>query len=544
VSQTFARGEEGQALIVVGLAMLVLMAALALSIDWGFGLVTRRVEQNQADAAALAVGRLLGSTYVGGAVGFESNQEDAWCAARDARNANRGATATTVSDVTEGLDVSFSADGTTWSDPITKAANCSVTNPLGIVPSTTAYVRVRASARYRSLLGAPTRQELEAAATARVRLTAGATVRPLNLSPLPPTTGLSGGTAAPSVAIWPLALHFNASDFALRPCGQYCSDPGRLMTLLDTRVAAPLGGFHGLVTFGHYSIREAAHQILTESDYRGTNEHRPGQAAQQLLNKSAGQCGITWDTKGSKDPLKAVECDVPNWFYYGFGGSIGVGTDWADPRWDLVRANSELPTALRPKDRSSCSAPPYFNKPSCTGGSSRVGDWIETVTLDTPAISSDIANQMRQFVRRYGRDAAGTAAGYGKAVVVNVLLWDCAENYDDSRPTEDRWNLIVPIDGNQDGQYTGDSRDCSALNDNTRVDRVHTFTMVPFTFYEGLIRTTSTGAWVQAYWGDVFGEPGFSRTVNGTYASCATVPPGPACQLNPLMNSAFLVPDE
>jgi len=171
-----------------------------------------------------------------------------------------------------------------------------------------------------------------------------------------------------------------------------------------------------------------------------------------------------------------------------------------------------------------------------------LGDWVETI--NDPALGSltpNMALRMREFIARYGRDAAGTSRGLGKAVVVHVMLWDCAET-----SMNGQWSLIqvgstpascadLPV-GDDQGDYQGNNQG----NRLPPVDRVHVFSIVPFTFYENLI--AADGSSVQAYWGDAFGQPGFYRS-GTTDASCATDPSQPACQLNPLMNSAFLVPD-
>ena len=57
------RREEGQALVIVALAMFVLIGSIALSVDWGHSLLTRRGAQNEADAAALGAGRYLVSSH-------------------------------------------------------------------------------------------------------------------------------------------------------------------------------------------------------------------------------------------------------------------------------------------------------------------------------------------------------------------------------------------------------------------------------------------------------------------------------------------------
>src|SRR5512135_2747214 len=60
-----ARDDAGQAMIFVAIAAVVLLGALALAVDWGYGLAQRRVMQTSSDAAALAVGRLLATSVQG-----------------------------------------------------------------------------------------------------------------------------------------------------------------------------------------------------------------------------------------------------------------------------------------------------------------------------------------------------------------------------------------------------------------------------------------------------------------------------------------------
>src|SRR6266550_3057870 len=79
----FRTDDGGQALIIVGLAMVVLLGALALGLDWGYGLTQRRVMQNASDAAALAVGKALATNVVivNSAPAFRVSQEQAYCQA-------------------------------------------------------------------------------------------------------------------------------------------------------------------------------------------------------------------------------------------------------------------------------------------------------------------------------------------------------------------------------------------------------------------------------------------------------------------------------
>jgi hypothetical protein len=122
------------------------------------------------------------------------------------------------------------------------------------------------------------------------------------------------------------------------------------------------------------------------------------------------------------------------------------------------------------------------------------------------------------FIDRYGRDVPG---GGDKSVVVNVFLWDCAESYDAAKPAGSRWQLD-PATG-----------DCSSDPNFATADRVHLLAVVPMTVFESDVVVAGSSLQLTAHWGDVFGDAG----------GCASLPTPPGCQLNPLMNSAFLVPD-
>src|SRR5437762_12255145 len=90
-SRAHVRDEGGQAVIIVGLSLVVLLAALALGAEWGYGVTQRRVMQNAADAGALAGAKLLATTVVivGGSTQFRVHEEDVYCEAVQVANANR-----------------------------------------------------------------------------------------------------------------------------------------------------------------------------------------------------------------------------------------------------------------------------------------------------------------------------------------------------------------------------------------------------------------------------------------------------------------------
>ncbi|TMC02911.1 MAG: hypothetical protein E6J35_08030, partial [Chloroflexi bacterium] len=77
------RGDEGQALVVVALCMAVLVAGLALAVDWGYAMAQRRAMQNLADASAMGAGKRLATAVikVNGVLEFSVTQEQTWCTA-------------------------------------------------------------------------------------------------------------------------------------------------------------------------------------------------------------------------------------------------------------------------------------------------------------------------------------------------------------------------------------------------------------------------------------------------------------------------------
>jgi hypothetical protein len=520
--RTSATDEQGQALVVVGLAMFVLVAAIALSVDWGYSFATRRGAQNEADAAALAAGRLLASTYVGGVQPFQARQEDVWCEAARVRDANIPSAPAVI---TRTLSVSFSADATVWTTINTADCNTAGTTD---VPAGTRLVRVISSATYRALFASLIRQPFDVAASARVQLTGGASTRQLTIPPVnvgTAGTGLSGDSTWPNVAIWPIVRRFDAADFAT-PCGQYCGSTSQGRIVLFGPSVRGYGGFTGLVTFSHYSTRESqggaqaaaalVHQPITESDYTGSPNAHHGHTTLSGIPTSV--CG-TWDTNGSSDLATATSCDVPNWMRYGFRGSLSLSTNW-DPTasWSSFEAAPQpmqVPDPLPARAAGSC-PPSFLPTPSCNGAANLLGDWVETVPGDPTAV---MTNQMIAFVQTYGRNAPN---GRGLAAVIHVFLWDCADHFNVDGPVGGRWSRITA--------------NCGAPADDpaTRPDRVHLLSVVPMTVYATDIRTTGNDR-VVAYWGDVFADAGV----------CAAIPPpASGCDINESTNAAYLIPDE
>lgn len=555
------REDGGQALAVVALGFGVLLGALSLAADWGHGLAMRRVGQNQADAGALAAGKLLAASFTPS--GFAVTQDDVWTYAACAAIENRGFD---ITRQTETVAVRFGSvallDPTVVWTPfkmgmppppgrcpaVPTRSGIPVPADTGYVPANTRYVEVRAETTFTTLFGAVTRREVVAGASARARLSGVEALRTIQTTPVDAGTagvGINGAGTGP-VPIWPIARHYDRNDY-VRPCGQYCDpeaaegdritlwsngDPtgGRDRKVFETRT--PASQFIGLLDPSHQSIRlPSLHQTITESDYSGTT-HLSAPTV-PVANRSATCPTATWDTNGGGGFGQSIACNIPNWLDYGYRGGFGLGTDWASSTWDTYLGGvawrpttqpSELPTT-----RMSCSASstPFLSRPSCSGvNPNRVGDWIETYPLElTPTDLVNMSARMREYISREGRVLPWSTAPvrqgpnrgerYGKAAIVYIIVWDCAETFDDAITRT--WSLIPG------------SSDCSLLTSGStpRIDRVHTLSVAPFTFYEGLVTTKA----VEAYWGGAFGDPGVCR------------PDGTGCRdLDPLKNTAFLVP--
>jgi Flp pilus assembly protein TadG len=548
---TYAADVEGQVLVIVAGAMAVLIAALVLSVEFGYGFVERRDAQNDADAAALAVGRRLASTYVSDDQPFGATVEELCLeAARFSTNPTEVLTLTFANEtqaVVQFTDALGAVAETVATESCASAAGSTLSADQGRGQAAV-FVRVQAVRTYPSVFGgAVGRNTMTASGWSRSRLTSGALLRPLQLPTDPagltgvPGNGVSGLSTAPSVAIWPFVRYFDPAEVALwTACGAYCdrTRAGTAIRLWESG-GAPRSAFKGLVSLSHVAWHgpSGVHQLITESDWSGTTPASHGHAnTTRLQSHGEGGCMAPWDTQGQL-PLRglrtAAHCDVPNWFWYGYRGSLSLDTDWTPTGSWATRgylAGAVQPMALPAgTTRYSCQrVPSYFPTPSC---SRQVGDWVETVNgtvtcdgecddEDTESVgdlSPTMLAGIRQFIAQYGRELPNS--GGSKAVVVNVFMWDCAEQF-----RAGSWSAV------------SDSR-CSPITDNgalRRIGRVHLVTVAPFTIYEDGVNASH----LDAYWGNAFGDAGACQR------NWNTVRTPTACLMNPVMNSAFLVPDE
>ena len=495
--------DQGQALIVVAISIAVLVSGLAFSVDWGYAMVQRRVMQNLADASALGAGKFLAAAVirVNGAPAFSVTQEQTWCAAKGYDTPNRSFAP--PNSPTQ-LDLYYSSNGTTWTISNEPAGQTCPANGGTDVPATTIYVRAVAKISFSSLIASVVGHSASTASgSARVRLSG---------TPVP----LSGGP------MWAMVRHYNASDFDntcnTSPCDP--TDPTQVVPKTfwdpnDSNVA--YGTFKGLIDFSHYSpnfntqLSIQTQQLITQGD---SWAHSPNSLA---LDQSGGctvwgqdlQGNKLWDSWGEADANKDKQCSIDNWVYYGYRGTLAV-----DSRWNPMPAGwagQEVPSTLT--DRSICHPPPD-PAPSCADLT--VGDWVETaggqVANLSTVLNKAVADRGSAAMPYSNKFVPGTSTKFGKGLVILVYLWDCGEKFNKNGPAGDRWTLILP---------GGSSPDCSQLN--SAPDRVHLFTVAPFTVYEGTISSNS----VKGYWGGLFGNPDACQS----------------CALNALANTAVLVPD-
>ncbi len=515
-------------MIVVGLAMVVLLGALALGLDWGYGLTQRRVMQNAADGASLAAGKQLAVSVIaipgaGNSTNyvFSTTQESVYCKAKSIADANLSFGAAAITLGLEFGTVSNPGNPATWDPPTWRTFAGSTSCPASTTVTTqvdpsTRFVRVTSAESYASIYGSVAGSAtLTAAASARTRLTG---------TPIPTQAGPT----------WPMVRHYDPTDFA-NDCtqGSTCSDPTR---------AAPKTFWSASDNWTVYGNFKGATDLSKYSTYY---PYAPGSGTniQQLLanpdtgtklDKAGGSCAPTWNATGNATPSNHDNtCDIPNWFYYPFGGTLGLDTPWGTAGKPLPLGQSA--TVALGNRPSICPVPSFITAPSCGTGKDKLGDWVEVAGGD---IGSNFGALMRQRIDDFGtiNDYSGLpypnrnqncvdpglpteSNCYGKALTVEVYLWDCAEDFNGGT-----WALIGRTRNASDCADLGNTGNKILGTNNTGdVGRVHLFAIAPFTFYRSLVNNSS----IQGFWGGTFGNA----------SSC------PSCTLNPFANSAFLVGD-
>jgi len=538
----FRRHEGGQVLVVVALSLVVLLAAVALALDWGYGLTQRRMMVNAAEAGALAGSKLLATNVIGTPQGpkFTVYEEYVYCVALNAAQANRdyrpgsGSVETTVVEWnTEPMQLDPVTNEPVYT-PFAALSTC----PGPGTPITTGtvadpqirYVRVRTTVTYRPFLAFLVGQStISAAGAGAARL-----------------TGASAPQPGPT---WPLVRHYDASDFDTT-CGVSCNPVNAAPTTFWDSNEDDLSYGNqskGLVDFSRYSptvqsdnqntpsserdncgtaaTAYCVPQLLESWDQRGQLPTYSGTAGACTPPAPAGQ----WYTRGNESSSNQnKQCSIPNWAYHLFGGELSLTNDHSGIGWNGVNEFREAPSALSPS-RDVCNTTLPIAKPSCSD--SDLGDWVEIAASGN--LGDGIAAPLRQYIHDlrqrdewFDRSTPTGNGTYGYYVVIPIYLWDCAEWYDPQALAGDRWNLTMPKN----------SSDCSDIHDGNdlerghQVNRVHLFTVVSFTFYEGLV----DGSKISGFWGGKIGDS----------LSCQADPPPAECELNGISNGVYLVPPD
>ena len=500
-------GEQGQAVIVVAIALAVLVAALAFGVDWGYAMAQRRVMQNASDAAALGAGKYLATAVIeiNGGPAFSVTQEEAWCVAKSYQNANRSfvdANATLQLDLFYGTSSPI-----VWTTSAKPAGEVCPTTGGTPIPSTTIYLRVVAAVTFSSLIASiVAHSSSTSSASARVRLS---------------------GTQVPlGGPLWSMVRHYDPADYNIS-CTGTCDptqvDPVEFWSANGTNVV--YGNFKGLIDYSRNSpafsgISVTTPQLVTAWD---ASSHAPNPLK---IDQSGGNCRAwgqdaygnwLWDSAGESNTNQDKQCSIPNWFYYAFRGTLSLSSKWRSGI--ELPTGQEAPTSLT--SRSICTSPPN-PAPSCADNT--VGDWLEAASGNVGTNMSDAMSKAiadRGVTMPYSSKLVPKGHGQtlGKGLVVLIYLWDCGETFNASGSAGNRWDLIVPSSGPGKG-------DCSQLkkgNGGATPDRIHLFTVAPFTFYQGLVDSNS----ISGYWGGSFGDPDACQS----------------CALNPLANTAVMVPD-
>ena len=531
-----AREDGGQALVVVALSFVVLLGAVALGVDWGYGFAQRRVMVSAAEAGALAGAKVLATNVVTDAQGdatFSVVEEQVYCVAVNAANANREfrpGSAVSESTVVEWNTDPLRRDAVT-NEPIYTAFAA----PLGPCPAPgtaitagtmvsgeVRHIRVRTEVTYRPLIAFLLgRSSISASGVGVARMTGAE----------PPEPGPT----------WPLVRHYNEADFATtcqRQCTPGNSEPVTFWSSNDDDLV--YGNKKGLVDFSRYSPNAlltapqgtvcatladnlCVPQLIQRADERGQLSDVTGSSCSPPA--AAGQ----WLTRGNEDPQNwDKNCSIPNWAYHMFGGALSLESDHSGIVWDGLTEFRERPDPLSAA-RAVCATSLLVEKPSCADPS--IGDWIEVA--DSGNLGTGIADPLRRYIRErqqqdeyFSRPTPTGNGTYGYYAVITIYLWDCAETYDGSRPAGDRWSLALPR-GNDD---CSDIHDGNDLRRGHSPDRVHLFTAVPFTFYEGLVDSSE----IKGFWGGRIGDA----------SACQAVPAPAGCALNAVSNGVFLVPPE
>ena len=573
----FLGADEGQSLILIAGAFAMLLGAVVLGVDRGYEFVQRRAMTNAAQAGALAAGRTVAEavtwtvngaafpgstgedfykqacTYVLKNLGSPVEPSTYWLTVEFLRMQMSGTTA--IEAEASPYPYTFSGTGFTRT-----STDCSVTSGSTYFSAlASGYfldVRVTAGISYPAIFaGVIGKKTLAVSSTARSRVSG--------------STSISGiGADTP----WAMVRHYEPTDFAGGTCTGTCNpDTTERSCFWSSANNGKCGGgnvrgdestfgqFNGLIDYSRYSAFNNATpkpQLIADWDHSGSAQATAPSTTKPDLTSNNGcqPYGGRFDTAGGLNSSGENNCSIPNWGYYLFRGTLSLTCNWGvatpaptpapptpTPCANATSIPSQSPNPLG--TRAICSSPspaPVLSVPSCPNYT--IGDWVEVSTGGS--LSQTLGDPLCAAINTYGTkndyysttvptppgaggkcptppcangdtkcDPLYQSGTYGKSLVVMVYLWDCGESWDTSAK---KWT-----------QYSNYS-DCANTQhfpNNKAPDRVHLFTVAPFTFYYGLVGSN----WVQGYWGGAFGVSIFCTG---------------SCGLNGFSNTTYLVADQ
>jgi hypothetical protein len=363
--------------------------------------------------------------------------------------------------------------------------------------------------------------------------------------------------------VWPMMRHYNGDDFA-----EICPPPGTPGPC-DPTQASPVifwssspgqqkdivfGNFKGLIDYSRYSPNinrnappalqacgtppnkaACVPQLMDSWDKTGLPNGKDNLAGGSACNPPA-PAGKWYPAGNENSQQYDKNCSVPNWTAYSFQGSLLLDSNWFK---DAVSPQEKPDKSYKDNQdhRSVCPVALGLDAPSCDSkkGAAELGDWVEVA--QTGDVGTNMASAMRAYILAHPsydvwqHTKTGSGKGspeYGPYAIINIYLWDCAESFDAKGSPGNQFSLAMPKGGK-------DKKDCSNIHEGNdtdgTIDRVHLFTVAPFTFYLGLVSSSS----IEGFWGGVvLGDPG----------TCANDPGAPGCTINPFANAVFLVADD
>ncbi|MGE5481698.1 MAG: Tad domain-containing protein [Bacteroidota bacterium] len=501
--------EGGQALVLYALMLFVLIGMAALVVDVGRAYAERRFMQNGTDAGALAAAGHLASLLapcdpdvttncVDGLV-YRVSEDELFKIARGAVYANQsglgyvdpGDLAACPGTPSSNRNPSVTVQYYRWGDVNLYDVGCGVTD---LIPGDAYKIVVTAHTDWQAwIAGAIGQQNVQAGARSVAQI---------------------AGMDEDSGPLWPMVRRRSV----VQPSSV---SPGPPYTFWSPNIAGDedgtSGSFKATVSFGMYSNRNNGPHTGGYSP-KANPKIQPLDASKtpssSVWTTKANQSGHSgcgfWDTRANQKECGffAVEdnlVDLPNWFHYGFSGTISLENEWWEggagnldcgglaPRSCQVPNQSEFASLADGGDGYALGPVPSDYHRSVGGRWPAAGDWVETYSGN---LGANIGQQIRDFIDRNPAPNCPYSSLYGPCVYAKVYLWEGGQVY-----ANGEWH-----------PWTEDGND--EVNGPTSTpDRVHLVDVWMFVFYKDLVESSGMSR-VQGFFvskgipGPVDGDPG------------------------------------